>query len=151
MHHGEQATLLMPNDCDAFYNLGLALSDAGQYKGVVRAYKKALKINPKHNLSANNLGTTYETMGDKKTAYIYEMAAKLDPLHTEAQNNLGALQSENDLDDARDSFTAAIKADPNFVHAYYNKRETFNFNEAKVSRQQIKSALNMIKNSPRKC
>lgn len=119
---GRQAVKLAPADLDAHYNLGLAYTDAKDYKKAIDCYRRALKLNPQHNLSWNNLGSALEQQGDKDEALkAYEKAVAIDPRHAEAQNNAGAIYSEQGkLDEARAAFEAAIAARPDFVEAHYN-------------------------------
>ena len=42
-----KATELLPNNYDAFYNLGVCYSNAGKYKEAESSYRKAVEINPK--------------------------------------------------------------------------------------------------------
>lgn len=122
MHAGNRAVELAPGDLDAWYNYGLACTDAGEFARAIECYRKALEINPDHGLSWNNLGSALEQTGDKDEAEkAYAKAVRLNPQHAEAQNNLGAIQSERGLlDEARTSFQAAIDAKPDFVEAHYN-------------------------------
>lgn len=119
---GTAAIKLLPNDLDAYFNLGLAYSDAKMFPQAIKTYKKAAKINPNHGYTWNNLGAAQEGYGDKASALkSYEKAVKLNPLHAEAQNNRGAVYSENgELDLARESFSLAINSKPDFVEAHYN-------------------------------
>lgn len=119
---GRRAVKLAPSDIDAHYNLGLAYTDARNYRKAVACYRQALKLNPRHNLSWNNLGSALEQEGDKDQALAaYEKAIAIDPRHAEAQNNAGAIYSEQGrLAQARTAFQAAIDARPDFVEAHYN-------------------------------
>jgi tetratricopeptide (TPR) repeat protein len=42
-----KASELLPDNYDAFYNLGVCYSNAGKYKEAEDAYRKAVSINPK--------------------------------------------------------------------------------------------------------
>jgi len=122
---GLRATKIAPNDINAHYNLGLAYSNGGSFDKAIPCYQQALRINPEHGLSWNNLGSALEQRNgpkDKDAAkQAYARAIKINPQHAEAQNNLGAIESEQGLlDAAGKSFEAAILAKPDFVEAHYN-------------------------------
>lgn len=119
---GKYATELAPNDLDAHYNFGLALTDRREWAPAISAYRRALELNPQHGLSWNNLGAALEQQGDLIQAETaYAKAVALNPKHTEAQNNLGAIYSEQGrLEEACRCFEAAIRATPDFTEAHYN-------------------------------
>ena len=119
---GERATALAPNDLDAHYNLGLALTDKTEWDAAIRAYRRALEINPDHGLSWNNLGAALEKKGDMAGAEAaYARAVALNPAHHEAQNNLGAIYSlQGRLEDACRCFEDSIKANPDFIEPHFN-------------------------------
>ena len=119
---GKIACKLAPKDIDAFYNLGLAYTDAKDYTGAITTYRQALKLDPAHGLSWNNLGSALEQQDHKASALkAYVRAVRLNLRHAEAQNNAGAIYSEQgQLEAARAAFEAAIDARPDFVEAHYN-------------------------------
>ncbi|HRR72523.1 MAG TPA: tetratricopeptide repeat protein [Syntrophorhabdaceae bacterium] len=49
-----------PNKARGYNNLGYAYFLAGRYDDAIRAYKKALEINPNHTLARNNLEMAYK-------------------------------------------------------------------------------------------
>jgi tetratricopeptide (TPR) repeat protein len=119
---GRRATELAPGDLDAYYNLGLALTDKCEWDAAIRSYRRALELNPNHGLSWNNLGAALEKKGDMAEAEAaYAKAVELNPSHHEAQNNLGAIFSEQGkLEEATRCFEASIAANPDFTEAHFN-------------------------------
>jgi len=54
-----------PKDVDAFINYGVILEKRGDYKAAEACFKKALKIDPRHEIAKNNLIKLNETVDDK--------------------------------------------------------------------------------------
>lgn len=119
---GERATAIAPEDLDAHYNLGLALTDKMDWDASIRSYQRALALNPGHGLSWNNLGAALEKKGEIAQAETaYARAVAINPLHYEAQNNLGALySSQGKLEEACHCFDESIKGNPDFSEAHFN-------------------------------
>jgi tetratricopeptide (TPR) repeat protein len=114
-----QAVILLPQDPDAFYNLGLAFADRGDYEVAVRHYQKALALQPKHGKAWNNMGSALEKQDLRKDAEkAYRKAISLNPHHVEAQNNLGTLLSQQgDFEAASQCFETALADQPQFIPA----------------------------------
>jgi tetratricopeptide (TPR) repeat protein len=117
-----RACELAPDELDAHYNLGLALTDQCEWEASILAYRRALKLNPNHGLSWNNLGAALEKQGNLVEAEAaYAKAVAINPSHKEAQNNLGAICSEQGrLEEAVRCFENSIKADPDFTEPHFN-------------------------------
>ena len=52
----EEAIRLDPQNADAHYNKGNALSELGHYEEAVAAYKEAIRLNPEHADAHYNKG-----------------------------------------------------------------------------------------------
>jgi len=121
LNHGRQATKLS-DDADSFYNYGLALADAKNFEEAVRAYKRAIEINPNYGLAYNNLGSALESLDDLDAAFdAYQKAAELNPKHSEAQHNLGAIYNQRgQIDKAKQCYMAAINSNSSFTYAHHS-------------------------------
>ena len=95
----------------------LVAANAGlkKYNAAINCYKEALKINPNHSDSYNNIGAALQLMGDQENAIKnFKHAIKIRPEYPEAYNNMGT--SIKDLGDLKTSivyFKQAIKIKPN--------------------------------------
>ena len=102
--------------------LGAANAGLKKYNAAINCYKEALKINPNHSDSYNNIGAALQLMGDQESAIKnFKHAIKIRPEYPEAYNNMGT--SIKDLGDLKTSiicFKQAIKIKPNYPEAYYN-------------------------------
>ena len=59
------------SNAEAFYYLGTAYEDIGQFDNAIIAYKKSLSINPKEKDTLHDLSLIYLAKGDKKSASSY--------------------------------------------------------------------------------
>jgi Flp pilus assembly protein TadD len=74
-----QKALASPDDAETFVRLGMAFDQAGNPNQSVRAYKKALALDPRNAKAARNIASVYLKLGDRETAKPYiEMAKTLD-------------------------------------------------------------------------
>jgi tetratricopeptide (TPR) repeat protein len=148
---GRQATKLAPRDATAFYNLGLALADGGQFREAAAEYRRALALNPRYGMAANNLGTLLEKQLDDvaEAKKFYTLAIEIDPRHAEAQNNLGAiLSADGDLDAARACFNAAIEGNPSFIHAHFNLSTLKKYKEDDPHLKAMEAMLPQVPSMP---
>jgi tetratricopeptide (TPR) repeat protein len=79
-------------------SLGWFYFNDKKYAQAEQAFKKALKVNPKHTPAQFGLGRTYETLQQYKLAAShYTKAAALDPDNQEAQKRLDVLKESGKL------------------------------------------------------
>jgi superkiller protein 3 len=57
------------SNAEAFYYLGTAYEDIGQFDNAIIAYKKSLSLNPKEKDALHDLSLIYLAKGDKESAY----------------------------------------------------------------------------------
>ncbi len=82
---------IAPNDSNAYYGLGTALSKQGDYSGAVTQLNKALSLKRNSAATMYELGNAYASLG--KTDSTKDMIKKLKALGTSEGNNLaGDLQ-----------------------------------------------------------
>jgi Flp pilus assembly protein TadD len=80
---------LSPQDADARFNHGLALTDAKRIPEAVASYQETLKLNPQHASCWNNLGVLLQSTGDREGAiHAYNQAVTFNPDNIEAKKNL---------------------------------------------------------------
>ena len=90
------------------------LQDAQNY------YQKVLKIEPNHSPSLNNLGITFEQLGENQKAIdCYEKAIEINPSYMDAHNNLGAIYANfKEYQKAMNCYEKVIELNPNFAKAH---------------------------------
>ena len=131
--------------------LGAANAGLKKYNSAINCYKEALKINPNHSDSYNNIGAALQLMGDQESAIKnFKHAIKIRPEYPEAYNNMGT--SIKDLGDLKTSivyFKQAIKIKPNYPEAYYNIGAALkDLGELETSIEHYKQAIKIRPNYP---
>ncbi len=95
------ARAIAEQDCvaDAYCNLGIIESQAGNTAKAFDCFTASLKHNPRHTEAHYNLGNLYFDVSDFRLARIhYEMAGQVDPSFANVYFNLGLVQAiSNDL------------------------------------------------------
>ena len=67
----------MPENADAWANLGVARRALGRTGEAIEAYRRALEEDPRHATAALNLAVLYQGSGDiQRAAWLYEQAAE---------------------------------------------------------------------------
>jgi len=143
---------LSPNDGNAYYGLGAALSKEGNYDQAITQLKKALSLNKDSAATMYELGNTYAALG--KTDDVKTMISKLEDLDTsEASTMASNLQiSINQpkivgMNSDKSSFNASLgtvsllAVDPSFVTPSTSK--TFSMTFKFDSEMDAKSVTNI--------
>ena len=120
--HFKEALKIKPDYAMALHNLGIALSDKGNYDEAVLYFNKALKINPQQTDVRNNLANILFLQGKLDEAVsLYNKALKINPEHADAHYNLAyVLFSQGKLDEAVLHFKKAITINPEYAKAHYH-------------------------------
>ncbi|MBI4442307.1 MAG: tetratricopeptide repeat protein [Acidobacteria bacterium] len=108
---------------EKFFRIGLHYEQHPKtWPEAIRAYRKAVVLNPKAVGALNNLGTLYYNQGNLDQAVTYyEAALAVDPDYGLLRFNLGNVFDErNEWDKARDCYEQAVRLDPSFADAHYN-------------------------------
>lgn len=122
----EQATKLqarypetLPN---AWNNLGLLATRAGQMDQAVEYFQQALKLSPAYLIALENLGNAYRRQRKWEDArQVLERAVVVDPQSPEANYSLGMVFAQmNDSDRAYDYLQRALKLRPDYPEALNN-------------------------------
>ena len=102
--------------------MGLALKEHGRFKEAIRAYNKALTIEPNFAEAYNNIGNALKDQSKLKEAIkAYSKALLIKPNYAEAYNDLGiTLNVEGRSKDAIKSYKQAIKIKSDFIDAWNN-------------------------------
>lgn len=113
---------LEPRNGRTWYNLALALSNAGDKKGQREALEKAIAADPKLAPAHSELGLLDFSEGKPGSAELrFRFALDLDPQLAQAQGNLAVLRvRQNKLTEAETLLRGAIENDPSYTHAYLN-------------------------------
>ena len=91
-----EAIRLKPDDAEAHYNLGIALSGQGKLDEAIAEYREAIRLKPDYAEAHYNLGIALDGQGKLDEAIAeYREAIRLKPDYAEAHYNLGiALTSQ---------------------------------------------------------
>lgn len=129
LHALQKATELLPNDADAFNNLGIVLTDLGRLNEAVSSCRRALKIKPDDARAYNNLGNALKGLGQLADAVkSFRRAVEIKPDYAKAHNNLGsAMQDVGQIDDAMTSYRTALKLQPDYINAKSNLLFALNY------------------------
>lgn len=104
------ATVLQPNNAEAFNLLAICYDEKGQYRAAQDEYKKALKIEPNNARFLNNLGYSCYLSNDFASAVkYYSKGLRITPGDRRMHNNIGlAYGRKGDYDKAKQHFMVAV-------------------------------------------
>ena len=124
----EMATVLDPQNHDAYFAMGEIFQDMGDFEEALENYCKSLKI--------KETAKGYRALGiilweeDKidESVLALEKCLAIDENDAQAHNNLGTalLDGVGDIDRATKCFKNAIRLNPNDATAYYNLGRVYN-------------------------
>jgi len=122
-----QTVKLVPEFYEAWFNLGVALTDAKKFEEALAAYREAARLRPKATEAYGNLGRLYLRLEDYPNAVdAFRHTVALQPQSASAHNDLGeALRRSKDFDAALPIFETAIKLDPQYASAEFNLGLTY--------------------------
>lgn len=111
-----------PENCRSHYNLGVALSNAGDGDGAIERYRRALQIEPTCRNAHFNLARIHARRGQVDDAMMhYQAELAGNPRHAEAHNDLGTLLADaGRVAEAVPHFEAALAVAPAFEAAARN-------------------------------
>jgi tetratricopeptide (TPR) repeat protein len=100
---------------------GLGYEQDGKWDDAIRAFSRAVALNPRSAEAFIDMGDTYMSAGKYKEGFAaYQQAVHVAPWDADAHYSLGA--AYNDMaqyGDAFKPFVQAINLDPNYAEAYY--------------------------------
>jgi len=130
---------LMPEDAEAFFNLGVVQKGIGQPDEAAASYRRALKLNPNYAEAHSNLGNVLKQLGKLDEAVAsFRNALKIRPGSAVTYNNLGvALKESGSLEAAIECYRMAIQIKPDYAEAHANLgnvlKDIWQFEDALVS------------------
>lgn len=115
----KRAIELNPNYAMTYMWYGSLLKQSGKLKGSQTLFLKALKLDPKSPIAANNVAWGYYFMGDEtKAMEIFSQIISNDPYYPGAYTLAGEiLTNHGRLDDATNMYNRALDVDPVNSHA----------------------------------
>jgi len=124
-----KAVELLPNDPEAWVNLGVAFTTRGRYAEAIAHLNKAVQIKPDYADAYGRLGMAYQFMERYADALIfYEKALSLDANIADSHNNLGiVLTTIGRLEEAVIHLRRAIELEPLRSNAYKNLANALQF------------------------
>jgi tetratricopeptide (TPR) repeat protein len=120
-----------PQSYDAKYLLtqGNKSMARGAYAEAIAFYKDLIRLNPRHAIALNNLGSAFYKLGRYKEAEAYfHQAIRIQPGFPDAHGNMGnMLLLKGQYTDAENFLRRALKLNPRFVDARINLGLTLSF------------------------
>lgn len=111
-----------PKSAYPYFYVGGSLALKGDHEGAARSYRKALVLRPDYPAALNNLGTTFDEMGQLNEAInAFQKALKLKPSFVETLTNLcGALSENGQPDEAVSICQKSLRLKPDTPEALTN-------------------------------
>lgn len=118
----QQAIMINPNDADAYYNLGLALSEVGQHDEALMQYENAIQRDPRCAAAYNNMGVIWKERENLQNAlWYYGRALEANPNFSQALTNVGVVCNIlGRPTEAHMYLLRAVEVAPNYPEAYNN-------------------------------
>lgn len=110
----KRAIELNPNYAMAYMWFGSLMNQKGKFKEAQELFLKALKLDPKSPIAANNVAWGYYALGNEKKAMeIFSQIISNDPYYPGAYSLAGEILSNHGrLDDATNMYKRALEVDP---------------------------------------
>ncbi len=130
----DQALFINEEIPEAYAALGLMYNSNGEIENSIKAYKKALELNPNYGIAYSWIGNAYSYSDSEKAIENYRKAYELDPLNSVVTSNYArSLIFEDKYDEALEIYQARLKLDPKFMFSYYRIAEIKAFNKGEFS------------------
>ncbi|HVT01964.1 MAG TPA: sulfatase-like hydrolase/transferase [Thermoanaerobaculia bacterium] len=106
-----------PQDADAWFNLSVALQEAGRQKEAAATVREAIRFDSKRPEAHNTLGISLSAEGDLEGArQEFQRAISLDPTSARAFNNLGnVLRQMNRVSEAEKAYRDSVRLAPKYA------------------------------------
>ena len=107
-----------PRYYDAFFNLGVVMSEGRRFKDAKKWYKKALNVRPNSIGPLNNLADAYLNLNKPDSAILYfSKVTELNPNNASAVNRIGTIygQALQDYPNAIKYLKKAYEIQPNVL------------------------------------
>lgn len=121
-HIYRQILVAVPEQPDAWHELGVLAYQAGNYTAAAENFSRAISGNPSQAAWRNNFGLTLQQLGRREEAAVHlQEAIRLDPTQPEAHNNLGNVCRElGRLEEAVRYLRESLRLNPADVGAWNN-------------------------------
>ncbi len=149
----KNAAQAMPRDADVFYQLGMAFTGAGDLRSALKAFRRAVELNPKHagaqlRIAQMESMTTNESLikeaQGRLQALIEQGSASADVINTLAATELKL----GNADSAIQSLERALAQSPGEVTSFILlAKAKFSQNDIKGAEQVLKQACEKLPNS----
>lgn len=118
----EDIVLKAPGKARAHNNLGVALSEAGDFDRAIPHYLQAIQLDKVYSDPWSNLAVAYSVKGkDDEAIESLRQAIRIFPSYPEAYNNLGTLiLKKKEYDKAEEALKCAINLRPHYGKAHFN-------------------------------
>ncbi len=121
------AATLLPDFYEAWFNLGVAESERGDFAAAEAAYRRAAMLRPEALAPRRNLGRLL-LRGERREEAVacFAEAVWLAPDAPRSHNDLGeAYRQAFRLEEAAEAFEKALRLDPRYAKVYYNLGLTY--------------------------
>ncbi|MCD8031662.1 MAG: tetratricopeptide repeat protein [Bacteroides sp.] len=110
------------HDAKYYKELGKSLSAEGDKQEAIKAYTKAIELNPQYDTAYYNRGVVKSNLGNKKGAIEdYDKAIEINPHFAVYYNNRGIAKSAiGDFEGEIHDYHMAIRINPTYYNAYNN-------------------------------
>ncbi len=117
----QKAIGIKPDDA-AYYNMGNAYGELGEYQKAINAYQKAIEIKLDMHEAYNNMGNAYNELKEyQKAINACQKAIEIKPDNHEAYYNMGnAYNKLKEYQKAINAYKKAIEIKHDKHEAYYN-------------------------------
>ena len=110
-----------PQNAMAYLMFGMNFKETGDTVRAINSFQKSVEFDSEMIDAWINLGQLYETLGDPLAARYFDNAVRVAPndvyaLHAKADYH----SKQNELEDAINTYRKIVKADPQYVEAYFN-------------------------------
>jgi Tfp pilus assembly protein PilF len=117
---GKDCTLT--SDVLNHFNSGVHFYNQREFSKAIQAYQKVIELDPTYVEAYNNLGITYQMVGDvDRASGVYQKSTEINPRYEKGYNNLGILLFLKGLyEEALETFQKALAINSNNIESHIN-------------------------------
>ena len=104
------------------FNSGVHFYNQREFSKAIQAYQKVIELDPTYVEAYNNLGITYQMVGDvDRASGAYQKATEMNPRYEKGYNNLGILLLlKGRYDEALEAFQKALAINSSNIESHIN-------------------------------